>query len=318
MNWLLLIATLPGQAGSLRLRFWRQLKGVGAANLRDGVYLLPGKESLRPALLRLRDELLTADGSAWLLDVPPQLADTEDAWRALFDRADAYREWRAALNITAEAFSGTAEGEARRQLRQLRKDLEGLAAIDYFPGEDLRDARRALTDAEQRLTRQFSPDEPLASSGNLPALSLADYQGRLWATRARPWVDRVASAWLIRRFIDPQARFIWLPNSRQCPPEALGFDFDGARFTHVDDLVTFEVLLAGFSLDKDPALRRLGLMVHALDVGGDLPAEAPGFEAMLSGARQRLADDDQLLAEIGLLLDSLYAHYRETAPGKTK
>lgn len=311
MNWLLLIATLPGQAGSLRLRFWRQLKGVGAANLRDGVYLLPALEPLRPALIALCNELTAAEGNAWLVDIPNQSPEMEQAWRAMFDRSEAYREWRTALAAFLDGLADMPETDARRQGRQLRKDLEAIAVIDFFPGDQLDVARRALADAERRQTRRFAPDEPEAASGAVPSLDVSDYQGRLWATRARLWVDRVASAWLIKRFIDRDARFVWLKDVKDCPVDALGFDFDGAAFTHVGDLVSFETLLASFGLDTDRGLVRLGTMVHALDVGDGATPEGQGFEAILEGARQRHTDDDKLLADVVPVLDSLHAYYSQ-------
>lgn len=280
--------------------------------MRDGVYLLPAQEPARPGLAALCDELIAAGGSAWLLDVPGQSPDVEQAWRALFDRSDAYREWRAALATVQDGLTETAETDARRQMRQLRKDLEAIAATDFFPDQQLDISRRTLADAERRLTRQFSPDEPEAFGGAVPRLELSDYQGRRWATRAHLWVDRVASAWLIRRFIDRDARFVWLEDVRACPADALGFDFDGAAFTHVGDLVTFETLLASFGLDADPGLFRLGALVHALDVGDGFAPEGQGFEAILEGARQRHTDDNKLLEEIGPVLDSLHAYFAQT------
>ena len=135
-----------------------------------------------------------------------------------------------------------------------------------------------------------------------------------WATRPGVHVDRTACAWLIRRFIDTDARFLWLAKPSDCPKKALGFDFDGATFTHVGERVSFETLMASFGLEEDPALRRLGALVHQLDVGGGEPVpEAKGFEAMLAGARERLPDDDALLAEIGTVLDSLYLHFQREA-----
>ncbi|MCE1243653.1 chromate resistance protein ChrB domain-containing protein [Oryzomicrobium sp.] len=309
MDWLLFIATLPGQAGSLRLRFWRQLKGIGAVNLRDGVYLLPAQESLRPVLASLRDELIAAEGSAWLVDLPSQSPEMELAWRALFDRSEAYREWRTAFGAFSDRLAEAPETEARRQVRQIRKDLEAIATIDFFPDDQLDIARRALADAERRLTRQFAPDEPEAAEGLVPRLSLSNYQGRLWATRSRLWVDRIASAWLIRRFIDRDARFVWLKDTKDCPPDALGFDFDGAAFTHVGNLVSFETLLVSFGLDTDRGLLRLGALVHGLDVGDGMTPEGQGFEAILEGARQRHTDDDRLLEEISPVLDSLHAYF---------
>jgi hypothetical protein len=201
--------------------------------------------------------------------------------------------------------------ESRRQLRQLRKELAAIAATEFFPDESLDAAQRALADAEKRLTRQFAPDEPEAAPGGVILRDRADYRGRVWATRARPWVDRVASAWLIRRFIDPQARFVWLKDIRDCPADALGFDYDGAAFTHVGKRVTFETLLASFGLDAEPALARLGALVHALDVGGLPAAEAAGVETLLAGLRASEPDDDRLLDRACDLFDWLLQSYRE-------
>ena len=120
----------------------------------------------------------------------------------------------------------------------------------------------------------------------------------------------MASAWLIRRFIDRKAKFIWLDNPKKCPKSALGFDFDGATFSHVDGRVTYEVLAASFGLESDPALRRIGAIVHCLDVGGIPVAEAAGIEALLAGLRAAAADDDKLLTEAGRVFDGLYANFQ--------
>ena len=124
------------------------------------------------------------------------------------------------------------------------------------------------------------------------------------------------SAWLIQRFIDKKASFVWLTDVRRCPKDALGFDFDGASFSHVGDKVTFEVLMHAFALEKDAALQRVAEMVHVLDVGGEPTAEASGFEAVLAGARSRVEDDDHLLAEMGSVLDSLYVHFQNSKTTK--
>lgn len=312
MEWLLLIATLPGQNGGLRVRFWRQLKAEGAAILRDGVYLLPRRDDLKQALEELGAELSAAGGSAYVLELPKQAPDTEREWTSLFDRADAYRECREALDELLKHLKQCSEAEARRQLRLWHRNLEAIIAIDYFPGEAQEQARRAASDGEARLTRQYSPDEPVPRRGAIPRQPRKEHQGRRWATRRRPWVDRVASAWLIKRFIDKEATFVWLSDVRRCPKDALGFDFDGATFTHVGDKVSFEVLMHAFSLEKDVGLQRLAAMVHALDVGGDPTGEATGFEAVLTGARTRIDDDDQLLAEMSGVLDSLYVHFQNS------
>jgi len=168
----------------------------------------------------------------------------------------------------------------------------------------------ALLELELKTNRILAPDEPHAIDAVMPDLSVSDYQARLWATRQRPWVDRLASAWLIRRFIDPQARFVWLESSADCPADALGFDFDDATFSHIGSRVTFEVLLASFALNH-PGLKRLGLLVHYLDVGGIQPLEAIGVETVLAGLRDTVSNDDQLLASASTVFDSLLAAFEK-------
>jgi hypothetical protein len=127
----------------------------------------------------------------------------------------------------------------------------------------------------------------------------------------------MASAWLIRRFIDPQAQFLWLAAPADCPADALGFDFDGATFSHVattPERVTFEVLAASFALETDPAIAKIAAIVHYLDVGGAPVAVAAGIEAVLAGLRASAPDDDQLLAEASRVFDGLYTNYSQENP----
>jgi hypothetical protein len=135
----------------------------------------------------------------------------------------------------------------------------------------------------------------------------------VWATRKNLWVDRMASAWLIRRFIDREARFVWLDHPRQRPKRAIGFDFDGAQFTHADGRVTFEVLAATFGLEHDAALASIGQSVHYLDVGGIPVADAKGLETLLKGAKEQSRSDDALLAEATRIFDLLYSAYSPPA-----
>lgn len=315
-SWLLLIVSLPNKGATARMRIWRALKSLGCGALRDGAYLLPCGETLRSQLSELAAETIREGGSAWLLTVQAQSVQEDEAYRLLFDRADEYAEFVAALSTTRKTLAGLTPQELTRALRKQRRDYEALAAVDYFPNHASAEAQAAWMDFVNVAETLLSPGEPQAVDAEVPRREPAAYQGRTWATRRHLWVDRVASAWLIRRFIDRQARFLWLDTPADCPPQALGFDFDHAAFTHIGDRVTFEVLLASFGLDGDHGLARLGTMVHALDVGGAFVAEASGFEAMLAGARQRCADDDRLLAEMGVVLDSLYAHF-STAPSTT-
>ncbi len=119
----------------------------------------------------------------------------------------------------------------------------------------------------------------------------------------------MASAWIIQKFVDPQAKFIWLEHPNDCPKDTLGFDFDDAQFTHINHLVTFEVLMHSFEL-QTPALNKIAEIVHFLDVGGNEPAEALGIEKILQGLRSTITDDDQLLHLSNHIFDGLYADFQ--------
>ncbi|MEC5409434.1 chromate resistance protein ChrB domain-containing protein [Paraburkholderia sp. MPAMCS5] len=314
-TWSVLVLTLPTENATARMRFWRALKARGCAVLRDGIYLLPYTEAREGALRELSAAIGESGGTAHLLRAPSLDEAQEAEFRALFDRTDEYDGLIRTLADARKSVSGQSAGNLAKVLRRQRKDYETIVAIDFFPGEAATRAQAALQDFVAHVDTVLSPGEPHAADRAIRSLSIEDYQGRTWATRRRMWVDRVASAWLIRRFIDRDARFVWLTSPGACPADALGFDFDGAAFTHVGERVTFEVLLASFGLDRDLALLRLGAMVHALDVGGASVPEAIGFEAVMAGTRERAADDDQLLAAMSAVLDSMYTHFAASAKG---
>jgi hypothetical protein len=274
--------------------------------------LLPASDVHRTALASLAGEVERDGGTAWVLDLPAQPEAVQGALSRLFDRAEAYTELLTRLTSLRADLPRLEEAAARRALRQIGKTLADIERTDFFPGPARADARAALATVETEVNRRYSPEEPSPGAGDVRPVDGSGFRGRLWATRRRLWVDRVASAWLIRRFIDPAARFVWLEQPADCPDDALGFDFDGAAFTHVGERVTFEVLLASFGLDGDPGLTRLGQLVHYLDAGGLPVAEAAGFEAMLGGLRAAAADDDALLAAATPLLDALYRTYAQS------
>jgi hypothetical protein len=291
------------------MRAWRALKASGAAVLRDGVYLLPGTEPQRDAMARIADDLQAHGGTGRLLRVEAAEAEFVD----LFDRRAEFAELVGQVATARASLSAASAAEILRLARKLRRTFDQLAAIDFFAGPAQQQAAAALADLHEQANRLLAPDEPHLRTGPLARLDAGDYRGRLWATRCRPWVDRLASAWLIRRAIDPQARFLWLAAPADCPADAIGYDFDGAQFTHVDGMVTFETLLAVFGLDS-PALQRVGALVHALDAGGTLPPEAAGVERVLAGMRAAILDDDQLMhAASGVFEGLLVAFEQEPA-----
>jgi hypothetical protein len=315
-SWLLLIVSLPSDSATARMRIWRALKSLGCGALRDGAYLLPDRQAEQHQLAELAAETIREGGSAWLLTVQARSPGEGEAFRSLFDRSSAWNEFVTALSASHRLLAGQSPQAINRSVRKIRREYETACAIDYFPNEAGAAAEAAWMEFINTAESLLSPGEPHAVAADIARRDPGQYQGRTWATRRRLWVDRVASAWLIRRFIDRQARFLWLETAGDCPPDALGFDFDQAAFTHVGDRVTFEVLLASFALEQDQGLMRLGAMVRALDVGGGFVPEAAGFEAVLAGARERAHDDDQLLDTMSVVLDAMHAHFAAAAEPK--
>jgi len=312
-QWLLLILSLPTQSATARMRIWRTLKQLGCAALRDGAYLLPATPAHETAFRELAEECGREGGVAWTLSTLAEDQRDTEAFPLLFDRADDYAVLLRSWKETGRSLTRLKPSELSRVQKKLRRDYDALRAIDFFPTTASADAEAAWQELTARVERVLSPDEPRETRGKVAKVDPDEYRGRVWATRRRIWVDRVASGWLIRRFIDKQARFLWLAKPSDCPRDAVGFDFDGAMFSHVGDRVTFETLITSFGLGEDPALLRLGSIVNSLDVGGAQVPEAVGFEAVLTGARERLGDDDALLDEMSVVLDSLYVHFTRDA-----
>lgn len=306
-SWLILIVSLPTQNAAGRMRVWRTLKALGCAVLRDGVYLLPQRAEFRQTLQLQAEDVIAGGGNAHVLSLNSEDPAQQTLFEGLFDRSSDYA--KLVMDIQQATDWNVLPEEVvklQKQTHRLRKAFEAIALVDFFPGAAQEQTMAALEDLEQLVNEHLAPDEPHAVQRRIKRLQLGDYQGKVWATRQRPWIDRLASAWLIRRFIDPKAQFIWLTTPDACPADVLGFDFDGAVFTHVGAKVTFEVLLLSFGLAKDIALNRLGALVHYLDAGGIPVLEAAGLEMLISGMRQRWNSDDELLAETEKVFDAFY------------
>jgi len=293
------------------MRVWRSVKALGCATLRDGVYLLPDSADRAATLGEVAAQALEVGGSGEVYRLSGCDEAQEAALRALFDRGAEYACIAEEIKELGRSQASLDVAAAARKLQPLVRRFEQVTRIDFFPGEAQRQTLSLLDDLRDTITRRMSADEPTARQADIPRLNRADYQGRTWATRARPWVDRLASAWLIRRFIDSDARIVWLGSPADCRDGWLGFDFDGAAFSHVGAKVTFETLLASFGLDSAPALVRLGELVHCLDVGGLPVAEALGIESLLAGLRASEPDDDTLLARACEVFDWLLKSYED-------
>ena len=304
-DWALLILTIPGRQTALRVRTWRKLKTIGVGALQDGVYVVPPGTELLAMLGEVADEIRAAGGSARVLAVKAH----NDEFASLFDRSAEYQDLAERIRRATPGARQTI-ARATRATHRLRRELEAIATRDFFPSDAQAQARHALDELCARVERLRTPGEPHSRRGRIKQRDAAEFQGRTWVTRADPWVDRLASGWLIHRFIDPRATFRWAKRVTRGTGGTTGFDFDGAAFTHVDGKVTFDVLAESFGLDSDAAIVRIGAMVHYLDIGGVPIAEASVIETMLRGLKRRARSDDALLTLSCRLLDDLYAGYK--------
>lgn len=309
-NWLVLTATLPTSPSGLRVRVWRALKATGAGTLREGVYVLPDHAASAKALWELERVIADAGADAHMLVVQARDEAQERSFRALFDRSDLFAEFLQSVKDARGRIKKATEAELHKGLRALETQFHALQSSDFFPGKTSQKAADALAALRREIELHFSPDEPASSAAAIPPRAIGDFQGRTWATRRRPWVDRLGTAWLIQRFIDEKPSFIWLHDPKKCPKSAVGYDFDGATFTHVGDRVTFEVVAESFGLLEDPALQRLAGLVHYIDIGGIPVDEAPGVEMLIRGLQAQHANDDALLAAALPAFDACYAALR--------
>ena len=309
-EWLLLTATLPTSPSALRVRVWRALKATGCGALRDGVYLLPTTAPSAEALWGIEKAIQEGGAEAHMLVVTARDAAQEQGFRALFDRSELYAELLQSLKEARSAIRKSTEPELHKTLRGFDQQLHGIQAIDFFPSKAGERAAAALETLRREIEQHLSPGEPTPRAEPIKQQPIEQFQGKTWATRKRPWIDRLATAWLVLRFIDASARFVWIESPRKCPKSAVGFDFDGATFTHADGKVTFEVVAHTFGLADDAALKRIGDLVHYIDVGGIPVDEAAGVEALVRGQLAQHADDDDLLRASLPLFDALYAALR--------
>jgi hypothetical protein len=310
-----LVLSLPTRNSTLRMRLWRSLKENGCGVLRDGVYVLPAAAARRAVLEQLASDIRAQGGFAMTLELKAATDAEAEAIRRLFDRSAEYGALVKRVGAATASFARLGSRRAQTEIRRLERALQKIAGIDFYAGEAKAQAVTALASLKGGYHDMFSGGEPRFSRRSMRAVDATRYRNRTWATRKAPWVDRLASAWLIKRFIDRDARFLWIARPSECPKKAVGFDFDGAEFTHVGGRVTYEVLLSSFALDGDASLAAIGAAVHFLDVGGIPVPDAKGLETMLKGAREKARSDDALLADAMRVFDLLRSAYRTGSQG---
>jgi hypothetical protein len=306
-----LVLSLPTRNSTMRMRVWRALKETGCGVLRDGLYLLPAGSGAGAGLAALEAEIRATGGFAMTaelkLKTPAQVAEVQK----LFDRTGEYGALVKKLNAAKKDLPRLGARRAQTAITRLERAFDKVSAIDFFPGQGRLQAQEALAVAKRAFQETYAGGEPRTAKKRVRGVDPAKYRKRVWATRRNLWVDRMASAWLVKRFIDREAKFLWLERPKDCPRKAVGFDFDGAEFTHVDNRVTFEVLLSSFGLEGDPGLAAIGAAVHFIDVGGIGVPDAKGLETVLRGAKEKARSDDTLLADAMRILDMFYSAYSQ-------
>ena len=317
-RWLLFVHQLPSQPSKLRVTTWRRLQQIGAIPLKQAVYALPDTADAREDLEWLKTEVKAAGGDATVF-----AADNVDAWSddALVEefrraRQDTYdvltRDVEQALQRAGNVRrpKGTRAPALRRLLDIFRERLVAVEQIDFF-GSAGRD--RVLAMLRQLEDRIAGPSRPSAPAGTDSSGRMAAFQGRLWITRPRPGVDRMASAWLIRRFIDRQARFGFAADREAVPDHGVPFDMFGVDFSHQGDGCTYETLCSVFSIEG-PARSRIAAIVHDLDLkDGKFGApECSTVGALIEGLQLAYQNDDALLEQGMTLFDSLFRSFEQS------
>lgn len=310
-KWLAYVTNLPTDDPAARMLVLRTLDSLGCAVLRKGVYLLPDSDANREGLGHLTDHVSRQNGSAYILPVTAIDEAQTLVFRGLFNRSAQYEELIKTVKSLETGFGISEPSSIARVLAKQRRDFEAISALDFFfsPGREL--AGRVIEEAEARVHGLVFPD---TSKPDSVVRSGRRYFKRVWATRKPLWADRLASAWLVRRFIDPEATLVWLEKNQECPATAVGFGFDGAEFENSKSGITFERLLANFGLQGNAALARIAPLVHYLDTGGTAVAEAAGVELLLLGAHHRSASADAFFAESEKTFDLLYDAYLDGPP----
>ena len=305
-RWLLLIHQLPAKPAYARVKIWRRLKGLGAVTVKNSVYALPANAETQEDFAWLVKEIAELGGEAFVCEALLVDGISDGEVQALFDAArdEDYGE----ISTAARELAGTDATRAERttQVARLRKQLDEIVAIDFFGADGREPAEGLVSGLEAGLHREG--DDVTATETKAVSDPL---KGRMWVTRQGVQVDRIASAWLIRRFIDEAARFKFVAGTGYVPQQGeLRFDMFEGEFTHQGDRCTFEVLIAHAKLD-DPALTAIGEIIHDIDLkdGKYGREEVAGVRSLIAGIAASSPDDRQRLERGAVLLDDLYSSF---------
>ena len=310
-RWLLLIHQLPAKPAYARVKVWRRLQALGAVTVKGAVYALPANSETQEDFAWLAKEIVESGGEAMICEAALVEGFSDHEMQALFDQArdEDYarlaQEAREIAQPPSEDATDRELADLATQAARLRKQLDAVVAIDFFGANGRLAAQGLVSGLEAVLQKEDAVPaaEPTPTPGPL--------SDRAWVTRRGVQIDRIASAWLIRRFIDAGARFKFVPGTGYVAAAGeLRFDMFEGEFTHRGDRCTFEVLLADTALD-DPALGAIGEIIHDIDLkdGKYGRAEAAGIRTLIGGIASAHNDDDQRLERGGAIFDDLYRSF---------
>jgi hypothetical protein len=304
-NWLLLLYTLPTKRTSARVNLWRRLKKFGAVQLKTSAYVLPDDPIQYERFQWLAKEIRDAAGDAILVRVAEIEGTGNDEIVELFNQARAIEYGEVARGCRAACGDKAERNEKlRAEVERLQRRFREIKEVDYFKSSAADDAQMAL----RRLERAVAPRKGGPAP---PPLEREKFKGQTWVTRPRPGIDRAGSAWLIRRFIDPKARFTFATDALRFP-KALPFDIADVEFSHHGDDCTFETLVKRFGI-TDKAVRKIAEMVHDADLedGKFQRCECIGINRVLAGWEKNRMGDVELLAKGIECFEGLYQELEE-------
>ena len=329
-DWILLIHQLPPKPTNLRVRIWRKLQKVGAVAIKNSVYVLPATEETHEHFQWLKQEIESAGGEASVFRADSVEGTTDEEIIA------AYRKVRdeefAAVSAEFDGLTGAIREHSRgkhlsagrlsaheTEIDKLHAELERIAANDFFDAAGRAGAFSAFERCQKAIRAAQGPTgKAVRSQAKQGNLDVAKYQGQRWVTRRNLHIDRLASAWLIKQFIDKRPRFYFVAEGGTVEG-AIPFDMFGAEFTHHGEDCTFETMLKQFGLVESRGLREIAEIVHDIDLKDDKfhRLEAAGLNAIIDGLSKVLRDDRKLLQQTSVVFDGLYALLNKESEKKT-
>jgi len=301
LTWLLLLYGLPAKGNTARVSLWRKLKKYGAIQLKTSAYVLPDQPEHYERFQWLATEIKDSGGEATLIRVAQIEGVADQQIIQMFNQARAadYKEVSQACQALLGGRKKRKDGELATEFGRQQRRFQEIKEVDYFKSPAADDAQMILRRLEKILT-------PKGRAASQPKLAAKDFQGRTWLTRSRPGIDRAGSAWLVRRFIDGRAKFVFGTEPLK-HPRALPFDMADVEFSHHGDDCTFETLVKRFGI-ADKTVLRIAEMVHDADLedGKFQRTECIGINSVLSGWGRTKMSDGELLAKGMECFEGLY------------